>query len=97
MNTTGELSMFVPEYLAAEPDLPDRLRENCRALASLAKEQGVDVSPLIELLTARVRREAAALDKVCPYLAEAHQSVMMQAIEALRGPAEARTDPIPLN
>jgi hypothetical protein len=86
---TTERPIFVPDHLAAEPDLLDELRENCRTLASMAAEQGVDLSPLFELLTARVRREAAALDKACPYLAESHQSVMMQALEALKGPAEA--------
>jgi hypothetical protein len=86
---TTERPIFVPDHLAAEPDLLDGMRESCRELARMAKEQGVDLSPLFDLLAARVKREAAAIDKACPYLAEAHQSVMMQALIELKGPAEA--------
>jgi hypothetical protein len=87
--TTGDRPMFVPEYLAPEPDLPDRLRENCRTFARMAAERGVDITPLFELLAARVKREAAALDRVCSHLAESHLDCMMQALSELKGPAEA--------
>jgi hypothetical protein len=89
MMTTGERDVFVPAYLAVEPELPARMAADCRTLARMAADQGVDLAPLRELLNARIKREGAALDKICPHLAEAHLDCMMQSLGNLVLPVES--------
>lgn len=75
---------FVPAFLSEDPALPGRLRGRCLALARMAQEQGVDLDPFWDSLMAKIRHNAAALDRVSPELAESFLDVHQRIIDECR-------------
>jgi hypothetical protein len=76
---------FIPEH---DRDLPDRLRASCLELGRLAKEQGVDATPVWDEIIAQAREHAKHLESMgVPAIARDYLGMHLDIIAECRAVA----------